>query len=380
MADITVTVSSPSDSVNITVPSSDSALNIIVKEYAPISVDISPNVAYQGLTNLLDVQGTPTDSQMIIWDDDQGAFVFIDLGVSGGGGFITNDITVTNTDGAFSHILGYTYSVADSVALESIIRQILDPTPLATITFSNTSPTSIGTYEVGSTSRNISSIAFSVSSVSSFDDNGVLLYVNNANAGFDAIVPTSTANTVYAIQSGGVDDSYDVSSAVYKDYSFSIRGTDEGSVNGAPVASGTKTIKIRPRHIFYGSTTELTSSSTQGDIQSLYDALVTTTSSPLGSEQLKDNSSSYIYDNSGNKYNLFTDDAYTYYFYPSSLGALSDIKLGGSTGPDIDTAFINVTESGPVSLSNGEVSTDYYVYRSSNRKAFTADQSIYFAN
>ena len=118
MADsISVVVTPSSDSVSITIPSSTSPA-ITVKDLSPLNVSVSPNVAYQGLTNLIDVQGTPSDNQMIIYDEDQEAFVFIDLssGVGGGSGNIVSDITVTNTDGGFDHIVNKTYSVADNVS------------------------------------------------------------------------------------------------------------------------------------------------------------------------------------------------------------------------------------------------------------------------
>ena len=85
--------------------------------------------------------------------------------------------------------------------------------------------------------------------------------------------------------------------------------------------------------------------------------------------------------NTSNKYELrSTDDAYAYYFYEASLGELTDIKLGGPQGLDADDAFLHITNGGAVSLSNGEVSTEYHVYRSRNKKAFTSGQSLYFKN
>ena len=59
MSDITVAVNSPSDAVNITVPALDAA-NISVEDGSAINVTVSPNVAFQGVTNLIDVTGQPT--------------------------------------------------------------------------------------------------------------------------------------------------------------------------------------------------------------------------------------------------------------------------------------------------------------------------------
>lgn len=382
MADITVTVSSPSDSVNITVPSSDSALNVTVREFPQINVDISPNVAYQGLTNLLDVQGTPTDNQMIVWDEDEGAFVFIDLlsgsgDGDGAGGVLADDIDVTNDDDAFSHLVGYTYDATDIVSLESILRDILDPPTATTVNFSALSPTSDGTYEVGTTNRSVAFISFSNNSVAGLAG-GVSLKINGSG-GYDPIVPSVTANTSYAIQHDGGDFVYNAASTVYTDKVFGLSYNDAVSINNLAGQSNELTIKIRVRHLFYGSTTELAQGAIQSDIQNLYDAIVTASSS-LSSEQLVDRTDDYTYSNTGNKYNLEVDDTYTYYFYEASLGDLTDIKLGGSQGLDIDDAFIHITNGGAVSLSNGEVSTDYHVYRSRNKKAFTSGQSIYFKN
>ena len=373
MADsISVVVTPSSDSVSITIPSSSSPA-ISVRDLSPMNVSVSPNVAYQGLTNLIDVQGTPSDNQMIIYDEDQEAFVFIDLSSGGGGGSgnIVSDITVTNTDGGFDHIVNKTYSVADNVSLETIITNILDPAAENNATLGNLSPTAYGTYEVGSTARPVYSVSFSVTSVDALAG-GVTIRINGSDAGFDEITPTSTSNTSYSIQ-------YNAAASTYTDRVFDLEYTDALSLNNAVRNSNDITIKIRVRHLFYGSTTELAQGATQSDIQDLYDAIVSSTTS-IAAEQLVDRSEDYTYSNTSDKYNLEVDDTYAYYFYEAFLGELTDIKLGGSQGLEIDDAFIHITNGGAVSLSNGEVSTDYHVYRSRNKKAFTSGQAIYFKN
>jgi len=380
MADsISVVVTPSSDSVSITIPSSTSPA-ITVKDLSPLNVSVSPNVAYQGLTNLIDVQGTPSDNQMIIYDEDQEAFVFIDLssGVGGGSGNIVSDITVTNTDGGFDHIVNKTYSVADNVSLETIITNILAPAAENNATLGNLSPTSYGTYEVGSTPRQVYSVSFSVTSVDALAG-GVTIRINGSDAGFDEITPTSTSSTSYDIQDDGINYTYDAASSTYTDRVFDLEYTDALSLNNAVRNSNDIAIKIRVRHLFYGSTTELAQGAIQSDIQNLYDAIVAASSS-LASEQLVDRADDYTYSNTSDKYNLEVDGTYAYYFYEASLGELTDIKLGGSQGLEIDDAFIHITNGGAVSLSNGEVSTDYHVYRSRNKKAFTSGQAIYFKN
>lgn len=385
MSNITVTVNSPSDSVNITVPSSD-APSVSVTDSSSINVSVSPNVAYQNLTNLLDVQGSPTDNQMIVYDEDEGAFVFIDLSSGGGGGGtnIASDLLVTNSDPAFSHISNYNYNATDNVSLETIIRNILQPPILNTLSLNSLSPTAAGTYEVGTTARQVSSIAFSIGGTfQAFDDDGVLFTVNEQKTSpFDALIPSDNNNTVYNLTTGGTNTFYNAASSTYSDTNFNVRADDSIALSNPVRISNTLTIKIRVRHLFYGDDTEITGD--EGgflviDLQNLYNDIVTS-SSALASEQLQDRSDDYIYSNNSDRYNLDSTNNYTYYFYEASLGELTDIKLGGEFGLDIDDAFIHITRNGAVPLSNGQVTTNYHVYRSRNRNAFTSGQSIYFKN
>lgn len=382
MAEITITVTSPTESINVSVPSVTTP-SVTVKDLLPVNASISPNVAYQNLTNLLDVKGVPSDNQMIVWDEDEGKFVFINLiaggGEGGSGGIIASDLTVTNDDDAFSHLYGLTYNATDVVSLETILNNILDPTPASSITISNSVPTASGTYEVGHTPAAVYQLSFSVSSVSAFSG-GLSIFINGSDSGLDRIVPTSTSNTAYDLQYNGSNYTYSLSdNGVYSDYTFSLSGTDGLSLNSSTSQSGNMSIKFRPRHLFYGSTTELTEGDSQSNIQSLYDSIVSATTS-IASEQLVDRESEYSYFNDANKYNINTTDAYTYYFYEAYLGTLTSIKLGGPQGFDINDSFVHITNGGAVSISNGTVSTDYHVYRSRNKKAFTSGQTIYFKN
>lgn len=378
MSDITVAVNSPSDAVNITVPALDAA-NISVEDGSAINVTVSPNVAFQGVTNLIDVTGQPTDNQIMIYDEDQESFVFIDLSSTGSGsGNITSDIFVTNSDEGFSHINGVNYLVTDNVSLETIITNILRPTPDTQVTLSALSPTTAGTYEVGTTTRPVAFLSLSHNSVTGVSG-GLGITINNAGSGFEPIVPTSFSNTAYPIQYNGGNYVYNAASSTYIDRAFRIRFIDGRSLNDKTIVTDPQTIKIRVRHLFYGSTTELAQGASQSDIQSLYDSIVTASSS-LAAEQLVDRADDYTYSNDDDKYDLEVDDTYTYYFYEASLGALTDIKMGGPQGLDADDAFLHITNGGAVSLSNGEVSTEYHVYRSRNKKAFTSGQSLYFKN
>ena len=386
MSNITVTVNSPSDSVNITVPSSD-APSISVTDSSSINVSVSPNVAYQNLTNLLDVQGSPTDNQMIVYDEDEGAFVFIDLSSGGGGGGtnIASDLLVTNQDPAFSHIRNYNYDATDNVSLETILRNILQPPILNTLSLNSLSPPSAGTYEVGTTARNISSIAFSIGGTyQAFDDDGVLFTVNEQKtSAFDALIPSDGNNTVYNLTTAGVNTFYNAASSTYSDTTFKVRADDSLALSNPVRISNSLTIKIRVRHLFYGSSIEVTGDETNPllvvGLQNVYDSIVSL-SSDLASEQLQDRSDDYTYSNNSDRYNLDSANNYTYYFYEASLGELTDIKLGGEFGLDIDDAFIHLTSGGAVPLTNGQVTTNYHVYRSRNRNAFTSGQSIYFKN
>lgn len=396
MSDITVNVSSPADSVVVSVPSSTTPI-VSVIDGSGINVTISPDVALQNLVNLLDVSGTPADNQTIIYDADSGEFNFIDLASSGGGGsgLITSDLLVTNTDGAFDHIFNKLYQPSNNITTENILRNILAPPPAPTLTLTALSPTagfsgqggeSVARFEVGNTSRPVNSIAFSCTSPQSLAAAGVRVRRNGtliATTVFDPIIPTNIANTVYPFLLNGSAVTLETARTSYGDEVFDISSSPVNSLGVTQTVSSTKihTIRYRQRHLLYGSTTELTTSSSEAEVQAVYDAIVSATST-LASEQLQDRADSYVYNNTGNRYNLDTANAYTYYFYPfAGQGALTDIKLGGSTGLDIDDSFIDISNGSTVNINNGNgVVAGYKVYRSSNKRAFTSDQSIYFAN
>lgn len=372
------------DSIEVTVDTTLSSIEVTVQDVSPSSFNIelsSGSISvnqnpFPKLRQITDVSQTPGEGQVLAYDGATDTFIWIDNTDDSVGivPYLVSPITVTNQDDAFDALVDVTYTGGDTTTLEEVLRNILDPTPASTITFSETSPTASGVYEVGSSARLVSNMSVAVSSVSAFDDAGLSVLLNGSGSGVDNIVPTTVSNTSYALSS-----SIDVSSATYSDSVFLLRATDEDSLNGRVAESETVTIKIRPRHLLYGSTTTLSEGASQASIQSLYDAIVSATSS-LAAEQLVDRADEYTYSNTDNKYNLETDDTWTYYFYEAYLGELTDIKLGGSQGLEIDDAFIHVTNGGAVSLSNGEVSTDYHVYRSRNKKAFTSNQTLYFKN
>lgn len=378
MADITVTVTPSADSINVTVPSTENP-SISVVDGSAFNVSVSPNVSLQRLVDLLDVSGTPTESQIIVWNDSEQSFLFQDLAIDSLGE-ITGDINVTNDDGGFSHLTGYTYSGSAGISFETVLRNILDPEPAAVITLTDGNVSASTPYEVSPIGFTVDTIAFSVVPYTAFDSEGMKVFVNGSGGTYDNVVPVSNNNTAYSIQIGGSNSGIPIQSTSYADFTLQLKGVDENSINSRDIESNILTWKLRPRHLFYGSTTVLAAGASQGDIQSLYDAIRSATSS-LATEQLQDNSDSYVYSNTSDKYNLDVANTYAYYFYPSSLGVLTDIKLGGDGGLDIDDAFIEVTNGTPVSITNSLGATNtYYVYRSVNSHAFSSNQSIYFAN
>ena len=379
MSDITVTVSSPADSINVSVPAASSP-SISVADGSDINVDVSTDASVQRLVDLSDVTGTPAASQIIIYDDAQSKFVFQDLALDDIND-VVSDIQVTNTDEGFAHLNGFTYSGGSNISLETVLRNILNPTAAATFTM-GAAVQPEGYYEVRDSSNSLTvvTITFAANPFASFSG-GIEIFVDGVASSFDDIVPTSGANTQHGLYVSGTPTPLSIQSETYRDFTLQLKATDGGSINSRSVESSTLTWKIRPKHIFYGSTTAVSQGAADSSYQTLYNAIVTASASALGQEQLKDNASSYVYDNDSDKYNINATDAFAYYFYPSSLGQLTEIKLGGEGGLDIMDAFVDLTNGTPVSITNSlGASTSYYVYRSVNRKAFTSNQSIYFAN
>ena len=134
--------SSSSPSFDIAVPavsfdiSSSTAFVATVKEqFNTITVSSAiPAVGTTRLRDLEDVKGDPTSGQILVYNLGENNFQFQDQNTGGAGGDDLTDeaITVTNTDGGFSSLVGGTFETGTSIT--TILKNILDPYKLPQFT------------------------------------------------------------------------------------------------------------------------------------------------------------------------------------------------------------------------------------------------------
>jgi len=127
----TQSISIYSDSVEVAVQSSDSPSVSISTDTISVEVATNTNAGQwpKRLRDLEDVVGDPSSGQVLIYNEGENNFQFADQ-TGGGGDGDSNEltdyaITVTNTDGAFSTIKGYTYEALTNMT--DVLNDILNP-------------------------------------------------------------------------------------------------------------------------------------------------------------------------------------------------------------------------------------------------------------
>ena len=147
-------------------------------------------------------------------------------------------------------------------------------------------------------------------------------------------------------------------------YTYSVRMQDPTPYS--PTTYTASTITFGKPVLFTTDTGAYTSGSTDSDLQNVIDNYVTA----AGYYRIRSNQASYTF---SAKAAMNDNTKYTYIMYDSSLGALTNLKQGGSTGTDIvfnDLGTFTVTNQFSESLS-------VRVYRSPFTQAFAENVDVY---
>jgi len=126
-----------SPSSGITVSQNNSVVSTVSQLSNSVTVSTGVQSPMQwNLEDLVNVSGTPSSQQVLVYDSSSNSFVFADqFSVVAGSQNINAGINVTNTDSAFDTILNQTYEAGTSVT--TILSQILNPYVEATLTLNN---------------------------------------------------------------------------------------------------------------------------------------------------------------------------------------------------------------------------------------------------
>jgi hypothetical protein len=293
-----------------------------------------------------------------------------ETGVGGGIGATTGLITVTNTDGAFTH-LPATYEIGTE--LEDILSAILEKYNITTVSFTRYYITKTNSNGSTSTANSSSSVSLEVgqpAQVVSFDysvgdnektqDNSLIFIVGTSSStttvhesGISDINSSHTLATPYTLSPNTLTTKYLRLSAV------DTGGT--GGSNTTIYASGTKSLYWKWRVRYGASTTTSINSTTEA--QTFFDGM-TTGYDALTSETTLNMSGTTATDTQGN---------YTVIAYPSSWGAISSILLGATE------VLSDFTDMGDYNITNDFSATGgYSFYRSNDDAAFNDTQTITF--
>ena len=329
-----------------------------------ISVEVSNRVQALGSTvkrlrDLEDVIGDPESGQILFYNSGQNNFQFRDNQGAGSGESdenINEAIEVTNTDPAFSSIVGQTFETGTSIT--SVLSDILNPYTKATVS----RPTLTGkknqvafvygsntNVEVG-TSVEISQVSYTISDPDKVKDSSVNLVRNGSPAG--SSLAASVSNTVTlpnTISSQKIIPGTD---------SYKMSLTDNGNPNNIEytIDSSPLSINWMYRVRLAAHSTEVTDNATASTmfLDTVDDVLMNDPGSSTFDLDCSNSNS--------------VDGKYTYIVIPESFGTLSSVLQNGSTDVTADFSLVG-SSTFTVQNSNG-VSVAYYIYRTNDTGAF----------
>ena len=329
-----------------------------------ISVEVSNRVQAIGSTvkrlrDLEDVVGDPESGQILFYNSGQNNFQFRDNQGAGSGESdenINEAIEVTNTDPAFSSLIGQTFETGTSIT--SVLSDILNPYTKTTVSrpglfgtkdqvgFSYTSNTNV---EVGTTVE-INQISYTISDPDKVKDDSVSLIRNGTSA--ESSLADSASNTVSlptVITSQKIIPGTD---------SYKMSLTDNGNPNNIEYSIESSTISINWMY-----RVRLAAHSTEVSDDATASAMFLDTVD-----------SSLINDPGSSRFDLVCSDnnsvdgKYTYIAIPEAFGTLSSVLANNST--DVTADFSLVT-SGTLTVQNTNgLSVAYYIYRTNDTGAF----------
>lgn len=290
-------------------------------------------------------------------------------GEGGSAGSLSELITITNVDGAFTHLDSiYTTSVIPAgTNTEKLLRDILNPYVLSTLDITSLyvsikSGGSWGAFNTVTSGSDLESgqgfriayIIYTVSDSDSIASNSVdILSHSNSTiqSGYSNQSGSATLSTVYEVSNTSVSLSSGLS------FGIKIKAVDNGGVSDIPIYSSSKIFNFYNR-IKAGGSTE--SSVHSGNVNDLFSDL--TSYETLNAKA----DIAFVGDSD-------TTDAnkYTWIAYPVTWGFASDILLAS-------ISVINDFESyGQQGITNAHgIITQYFFYRSASKGAFGLNQNI----
>lgn len=329
-----------------------------------ISVEVSNRVQALGSTvrrlrDLEDVIGDPESGQILFYNSGQNNFQFRDNQGAGSGESdenINEPIEVTNTDGAFSTLIGQTFETGTSIT--SVLSGILNPyvktsiSGLTLIGTRNNTPlqvTSVRNVEVGTTVV-LNSFSYSIGDPDKVKEDSVSLVRNGES--HQSGLPDEESNTV------SMSPVITATKTIPGSDSYKMTMVDDGNSNNIEYDLSSSSVSINWMY-----RVRLSASS------------VDVTNNATASSMFNDTADSVLMNDPGSaRFDLectpsnAQDGRFTYIAIPEAFGTLSSVLQNGST--DVTADFSLVTDGTlTVENSNG-VSIAYYIYRTNDTGAF----------
>ena len=357
-------VSVPSTSFEV---SSRVAVVATVKEqFNTITVAAAvPAVGATRLRDLEDVKGDPTSGQILVYNLGENNFQFQDQNTGGPGGddLIDEAITVTNTDGGFSSLVGGTFETGTSIT--TILKNILDPYKIPEFTLFRISGDAAGnsfsssqgssrSFEVGST-VSPSFFEFDLSDNSNIQGSSVSFQKNSV----DYQNVSSSSSGLIGI-SPSISDTISTPSSI----SYRLKAVEAGNPNGVSttVFSSPITFNWRYKTMLCASSTIPSSNDEASDLLGSLMDFSLAADPGSGSISLTCSSSSE------------TESNHTFLLIPEPFGTLKSVVQNSSF--DVTADFVQIT-SGTFTVTTATgISVAYYIYRTNDPGAFNNGNTL----
>tara|TARA_R100001224_G_C4027960_1_gene151649 strand:- start:910 stop:2145 length:1236 start_codon:yes stop_codon:yes gene_type:complete len=365
--------SSSSPSFDIAVPavsfdiSSSTAFVATVKEqFNTITVSSAiPAVGTTRLRDLEDVKGDPTSGQILVYNVGENNFQFQDQNTGGAGGDDLTDeaITVTNTDGGFSSLVGGTFETGTSIT--TILKNILDPYKLPQFTSFSViyQADSNGILHLGGQSKNyevgtsivMNNYDYAIDTPSSVLSNSVVLNQNSTSF----VSGLSESNTSPVLFPSTSHQSNTPATVTY-----GMSATENGNPNGitSTISSGDVSINFRYR---VAVAAHSVSPSNNTEATTVYANRV---------------SSSLISDPGTSSFDLSCSSAnegesnFTFILIPEPFGTLKSVVQNNST--DVTADFSLVGSSTFTATVTTGIPVAYYIYKTNDPGAFNDGNTL----
>lgn len=358
-------VSVTSVSTEVVVQTSESPSISIDTDFITVEVATNTNAGQwpKRLRDLEDVVGDPSSGQVLVYNEGENNFQFSDqTGGDGGGGDGDDEeltdyaITVTNTDGAFSTIKGYTYEALTNMT--DVLNDILNPYTRTSVSLESLRGAENGASLVASSSRNfevgtsvtLDKIYYIVGDVNKVKDGSLSLLRDGAShqslpevATFDVPIDP-VINSQY--NSLALD-------------TYKITFVDNGNPNGQEYDGASNLILLSWRYRV-GVSAHPTIPTDNASATTVYNNLQDSSlendpgSNPLSFTCTEENAS---------------DSNYTFLIWPSGYGVLDSALQNNST--DVTADFVLVGEYTVTNVN--DVNISYYIYRTNDTGAFNDD-------